>query len=176
MAKGFFTQGVVVFFDRAPSLDELAEALAPREIAKRLEEARTWEFGGPSLLIPFRPEVNGYVSVDVVARRWPDSMGDPNDGTMVFGAWSMGHFGPYAYPHGLARASKQAWHWPDAEATARRHTAFVRVRSSYVFGGRKDAPVMPESYSAMPELLFATELAEAILSVPGALCYFNPNG
>jgi hypothetical protein len=28
----------------------------------------------------------------------------------------------------------------------------------------------------LPELVFVTEIAEGILTLPGALCYFNPNG
>lgn len=176
MAKGFFSQGLIVLFDRVPTLDELAGAVAPREVVKRLEQGREWAFGGPSLLTPFRPEVNGYVSIDIVSRDWPDSMGDPKDDSVVFGAWSMGHFGPYTYPHALARASQQSWHWASAPATVRRHIAFVRIRCSYVFGADGDAPVLPQDYSPLPEILFATEVAEAILAIPGALCYFNPNG
>jgi hypothetical protein len=176
MAKGFFSQGLVVLFDRVPALDELAGAIVPREIAKRLEQGREWAFGGPSLLTPFRPEANGYVSIDIVSRQWPDSMGDPKDDSRVFAAWSMGHFGPYTYPHGLARACQQSWHWEAAGATASRHFAFVRIRCSYVFGARPDSPVLPQDYSPLPEILFATEIAEAILTIPGALCYFNPNG
>jgi hypothetical protein len=62
MAKGFFSQGLVVLFDGAPTLDVLAGAVAPRSVTKRLEADRQWAFGGPSLLIPFRPDVNGYVA------------------------------------------------------------------------------------------------------------------
>jgi hypothetical protein len=39
-----------------------------------------------------------------------------------------------------------------------------------------DAPVMPADYLPLPELLFVTEIAEALLELPEALCYFNPNG
>ena len=164
-------------FDRVPTLDEVAASdIAPRAIAKRLDNGREWAFGGPSLVTPFRPEVNGHVSIDIVSRPWPDSMGDPKGDSMVFAAWSMGHFGPYTYPGALARATQQSWHWTAAAETAGRHSAFVRVRCSYVFGARQDAPVLPQDYSPMPELLFATEVARAILAVPGALCYFNPNG
>lgn len=176
MPKGFFSQGLVVLFDTAPTLDQVAAAITPRPVVKRLDHAREWPFGGPSVLTPFRPEVNGYAAIDIVPKQWPDDMGDPKDNSVVFGAWSMGHFGPFAYPHGLLRAAQQSWHWAEAQSTVRRHNAFVRIRSSYVFGARQDAPVLPEDYSPMPELLFATELAAAILAMPAALCYFNPNG
>jgi len=176
MAKGVFSQGLAVLFDRAPALDDLANAIAPHKVVRRLEESAKWAFGGPSLLIPYRPDVNGYVSIDVVARKWPDDMGDPKVDSMVFGAWSMGHFGPYAYPQALARACRQSWHWAAAAETVSRHDAFVRIRCSYVFGGSPNALVLPRDYSPLPEIVFVTEVAEAVLSIPGALCYFNPNG
>jgi hypothetical protein len=174
--KGFFTQGLAVLFERAPTLDELADAIAPRPVAKRLDEGREWPFGGPGLVVPFRPDVNGHVSIDVVSRPWPDDMGDPKKDPKVFAAWSTGHFGPFAYPQALARAAEQSWHWPRASAAVGRHQAFVRIRSSYVFGAGKDAPVLPEDYAPMPELVFVTGMAEAILARPGAVGYFNPNG
>jgi hypothetical protein len=176
MAKGFFSQGLVVLFETAPSLDELANAIAPRPVVKRMDAARLWPFGGPSLLTPFRSDVNGYVAIDVVDREWPDDMGDPKDDTGVFGAWSMGHFGPHTFPRALLRAGQQSWHWRGAAADAGRHRAFVRARSSYVFGARGNAPVLPADYAPLPELLFVTEIAEAILAIASALCYFNPNG
>ncbi len=176
MAKGFFSQGLVVLFEVAPTLDQMTDAITPRPVVKRLEEAGQWPFGGPSLLTPFRPDVNGYVAIDVVGRQWPDDMGDPKDDSAVFGAWSMGHFGPFTFPRALARAGQQSWHWREAATTASRHNAFVRVRSSYVFGARANAPVLPPDYSPLPELVCVTEIAEAILAIPSALCYFNPSG
>jgi hypothetical protein len=38
-------------------------------------------------------------------------MGDPKLDPMTFGAWSMGHFGPLAYPGGLGGARQHAWSW-----------------------------------------------------------------
>ena len=95
---------------------------------------------------------------------------------MLFAAWSMGHFGPGAFPGGLQRATQNCWHWEDGAAVAQRHTSFVRIRTSYVLGAEGDDPVMPPDYDPVAELLFSTAIARAILNVPGALCYFNPNG
>lgn len=176
MSKGFFSQGVVVLFRTAPTLDELEKALAPREIGRRVEQVGEWAFGGPTLILPFRPEVNGYVAVDTVARPWPDAMGDPKEDSAVFAAWTMGHFGPFTYPGGLERAARQAWHWEEASRVSGQHAAFVRVRMSCVFGAAKDAPVMPKDCVPLDELVVVTKIAEAILSAPGALCFFNPNG
>ncbi|MDJ0847938.1 MAG: hypothetical protein QNK04_06055 [Myxococcota bacterium] len=38
-------------------------------------------------------------------------MGDPQREPLLMGAWSMGHFGPFAYPGGLERAAQQCWGW-----------------------------------------------------------------
>jgi hypothetical protein len=176
MAKGFFSQGVAVLFEGPPELDALAAALGPREIHSRNNQSTSWAFGGPTLLLPFRPEVNGHIAVDVVPMPWPDTMGDPKNDSSVFGAWAMGHFGPCTYPGNLTRASQQSWHWKEATAHVARHAAFVRIRCSYVFGVEKDAPVMPKDYQPVPELVFVTEISAALLAVPGALCYFNPGG
>lgn len=177
MAKGRFTQGVVVLFDQVPSLDELEAALSRWEGLARVREPsdpESWPFGGPSLVLPLRPEVNGRVIVDLVTRRWPDGMGDPTREVTVFGAWALGHFGPLAFPGNLERAAQHAWSCPEAAGPAARHEAFVRVRVTYV-GGPRD-PVLPEEYDPAAELLFIDEVALALSGVPGALAYFNPNG
>ena len=176
MPKGFLSQGVVILFESAPSLDAIASVLSPQEVARRKDAGGDWAFGGPTLLVPFRPEANGYVAIDVAPAQWPDSMGDPHDGTAIFGAWVLGHFGPYTFPGNLMRAGQQAWHWSQARAVASRHAAFVRVRASYVFGGNKDAPVLPAKYDPLAELVFVTEMARRVMKAPGGLCYFNPGG
>jgi hypothetical protein len=88
----------------------------------------------------------------------------------------MGHFGPFAYPGGLSRAAQQCWAWEPGKAIPDRHTAFIRIRSSYGFGAADDDPIMPQDYESLPELEFVTKLAAALLDLPSALCYFNPNG
>ena len=129
------------------------------------------------MIVPYRPDVNGYVSVDVVNHPWPDDMGDPKTETVLFGAWAMRSFGPGAYPGNLKRAALQSWHWPEGKSVLQRHTGFIRVRSSYGFGKTDDAsPIMPKDYEAVPELIFVTRIGRALLSLPGAICYFNPNG
>jgi hypothetical protein len=174
--KGLYSQGVAVLLGRCPSLDEVQAALRAFSVVKHIDRGSDWAFGGPGLVLAYRPEVNGYISVDVVDRPWPDSMGNPQDGDGIFGAWATGSFGPFAYPRSLDRASQQAWHWSDAARAVARHEAFVRVRSSYVFGGQRDAPVLPADYKALPELIEVTKVARALLEVSGAVAYFNPNG
>lgn len=157
-------------------MGELAPLLGDFSLVDERPAADNWEFGGPSVTVAYQPEVNGYATVDVVDRPWPDRMGDPKNEVTLFGAWSMGWFGPHTFPGGLDRAVQQAWSWPEAAETVARHRAFVRVRTSYVFGAEKDAKVLPSDYVALPELAFVASLAEALLDHPDALCYFNPNG
>lgn len=176
MPKGMFTQGLCVFFEAPVSIDAIETALADYEIRGSKEAADEWAYGGPSLLISYRPDCNGNVTVDVVEEPWPDHMGDPKSDFHIFGAWTMGFFGPFAYPHGLKRAVQQSWSWRDAEAVMDRQACFVRIRSSYVLGGEESDPVVPEDYAALPELEFTTQIAARLLDLPGAICYFNPGG
>jgi hypothetical protein len=176
MAKGFFTQGVCVLLSRAATLDEIEPLLREFRIVRRIDDAQTPDMGGPSFTVAFRPDVNGYVSVDIQNRPWPDHMGDPKTEPMLFGAWSMGHFGPLAFPGNLLRAAQQSWSWEGAKGVPAQHRAFLRVRSSYVFGAADDAKVIPEEYDPLAELHFVTKVARALLRLPSALAYFNPNG
>lgn len=176
MPKGFFSQGVVVLAERPISLDEIARALADWEIVKRVDKFDSWPMGGPTLIVAYRKECRGYVSVDVVDKPWPDSMGDPKTDPQVFAAWSMGHFGPYAFPGGLERAAEQCWGWDDAKEAVAKHKAFVRLRVSYAFGAKDDDPIMPDGIEPSDEIEFLLQMVLAILKLPGTLCYYNPNG
>jgi len=179
MPKGIHTAGLAVLFERAPTLDALAGALHAFPVAKRLAPGpeKNWlGTGHPSLLLAMRPEVNGIIAAAVIDAPWPDSMGDPKTDSMLFGAWSMGFFGPFAYPEGLSRAVQHAYGWRQAPEAVARHGAFVRLTVSYVFGLGQQAPVMPEGYSARTELEYLTRVARAVLGMSGAVALFNPSG
>lgn len=177
MPKGFFAQGLAVLFEQPVSLDVIAEALSSFNIRARVDNpGENWPFGGPSLTVAYRPEVNGYIVVDVVTRQWPDEMGDSEKEPLLFGAWAMGHFGPFTYPGSLERAQQQSWSWEEAATMVGRHKTFVRVRLSYVLGSGEEAPIMPTDFDSVHELLFLTAIASSLLNIPGALGYFNPNG
>lgn len=178
MPKGLFSQGVAILLSKEVSIHDIAATLEQTfEIIDLKETVDQWEFSGPSLSIAYRTEVNGSIQVDVVDRPWPDNMGGPTDEAMLFGAWTMGFFGPFTYPENLERAAQQAWGYPEGRQAAAEHTAFIRIRSTYLRGQTDDhAPVMPEDYEPLPELLAVTSVAEALLKIPEALCYFNPNG
>jgi hypothetical protein len=175
--KGRYTASACVLFERPVALEQLERALTAFQIVNRVPEVTNWMFGGPALALAFRPELNGYVSVDTVDRPWPDHMGDPKTDPALFGAWMTGHFGPFTFPNGLARAAQHSWGWPEGKTIPPRHTAFVRIQASYVFGNVPgNTPIFPEGYDPLAELVFVTDVARAVLRIPGALCYFNPNG
>jgi hypothetical protein len=176
MAKGFFTQGVCIMLSRPATLDEIQPLLGEFRIVGRNDDAASPEMGGPSFTVEYLPDVNGYVIVDCQDRPWPDHMGDPKKEPMLFGAWSMGHYGPLAYPGNLERAAHQSWAWEGGKTIPGQHRAFLRVRSTYVLGARDEDQVMPDDYEPLAELMFVTRVSRALLKHPAALAYFNPNG
>jgi Domain of unknown function (DUF4261) len=178
MAKGFFTQGVCLLTDGQTTIEDIKPALQEHgfQIVKQTPAQENWCFGGPTFVISFLPEVNGYAVVDVVNQPWPDTMGDPKSDSMIFGAWSMGHFGPFAFPGGLALARQHAWSWQPGRTIPEGHRGFIRIRTSYVFGGTDDAPVFPEDYDPLAEMNFLSRAVLTVLKAPGVSCYFNPNG
>jgi hypothetical protein len=68
MAKGLFTQGVSLLTNGQTTLDNVKSALRRQgfDIFKEAPAQENWAFGGPTLVIAFRPDVNGYAAVDVV--------------------------------------------------------------------------------------------------------------
>jgi hypothetical protein len=176
MAKGIFTQGLCILLSRLVAAERIEQALKSFESVRRISAGTDWAFGGPGCALAMRPEVNGQVLVDVVDRPWPDGMGDPKTDAKLFAAWSMGNFGPYAFPGGLERATQQSWSWPEAKQVVASHKAFLRVRTTYVVGGKGSDPIAPKDYDPAAELMFVTKIAVALLKIEGALCYYNPSG
>src|SRR5688500_7485330 len=98
MPGGIYTQTVCVLLREELSLEQLKQALAEYAVRKQVPASDNWGFGGETLVLDYRPEVNGYVAVDVVSKPWPDGMGDPKTEPLIFGAWTMSAFGPMTYP------------------------------------------------------------------------------
>jgi hypothetical protein len=174
--KGMFSQGLAVLLSSSPTLEELENLLTGFGQLSRKPASESWEISGPAVVVPYRPEVNGYVNVDLVEHSWPDDMGHPKEKPLLFASWSMGHFGPCSFPGNLARAIEQAWAWPAAKDVVPNHKAFIRVRSSYLFGAGPEIKCLPQDYAAFPELQFLTGIVQALMKHPRALSYFNPNG
>src|SRR5262249_37967609 len=174
--KGFFTQGLAILLREPLSIAEARTFLEGFDIAKENPASENWELRGPSGVIRYRPDVNGYVALDTIGRPWPDGMGDPKADPMLFTSWSTGHFGPFAYPGGLRRALEQAWSWPGAAESVNVHAAFLRLKMSYLFGADRQARVGPENYDPRPELEFLGGVGRALLAHPSAICWFSASG
>jgi Domain of unknown function (DUF4261) len=178
MAKGLFTQCLCLLTDGETTIADIKAALEEKdfEVIKQAQPQKDWRFGGPTLVVEYDAEDYGYIAIDLVNHPWPDSMGDPKTDSMTFGAWSMGHFGPLAFPGGLTRAGQHSYIWEDGKAVAKEHRGFIRIRLSYSFGAKDSDKVMPEDYDPLAELLVLSRIVLPLLKVPGVLCYFNPNG
>jgi hypothetical protein len=176
MPKGFFTQSTTVLLERPVDVAALERCLKDFQIVRRTETSGDGWMSAPGLVVAMRPEVNGHAIVDLVDRPWPDDMGDPKNDSALFGAWSMGWFGPFVFPENLVRARAMSFAWPEGRALSAGHRAFVRIKSSYVLGAGDDAKVIPADYDAISELDFLTQLARGVLELPEAIAYFNPNG
>jgi hypothetical protein len=176
MPRGFFTQSATVLFSHAPSIETIEDALASLGATLlRRDTSPGWLSGGVELLVPFGDEAKGHVHVDVVSDRWPDSMGDPEQDASLFGAWTMGAFGPQVFPRNLERAAQQAVAFRGAKAAADAHRAFVRLRTSYLVGAGPDSAILPEGWSAGAELDAMLQVARVLLPLDGACAYFDPN-
>ena len=131
---------------------------------------------GPTLVVAYQPDVNGYVAVDLVNQPisrtpWATRIRFDDFRCLVDGALRT-----IAFPGSLARARQHAWAWEDGRTVSEGHRGFIRVRTSYVFGGKDDAPVFPENYDPVAEMMFLSRAVMAIFKAPGIVCYFNPNG
>jgi len=89
MSKGLHTQGLVILLQSAQGLDVLRRHMSGFNVVKETPSVGEIWMGGPGLLVAYRPEVNGYIAVDIVDRRWPDHMGDPKKEAMLFGCWTL---------------------------------------------------------------------------------------
>src|SRR5262249_50828707 len=69
-----------------------------------------------------------------------------------------------------------AWSWQAGRTTPEAHRGFIRIRMSYVFGGKDEAPIFPEHYDPLAEMMFLSRAVLGVFKAPGVICYFNPNG
>jgi hypothetical protein len=181
MAKGLFTQGVCVLLREPITVAELEQRLKGFELLGR-HESNDDDDAPQTLVYDYRSEVNGHLLVTPASCTWPDDMGDPDESPERFVAWSLGQFGPLAFPGCLQRAGEQSWGWEDGSEQIQHHKAHIRLLISYVLGAEElndaddDVPLVPEDYDPLNELNFLTRAAAVVLEMPEAICYFNPGG
>ena len=181
MAKGLYTQGMCVLLRKPISIADLQERLNAFELVGRHESMED-DDAPVTLVYDFRPEVNGHLLVTPASCLWPDDMGDPDESPERFVAWSLGQYGPLAYPGCLQRAGEQSWGWEQGSDEIQQHHAHIRLLISYVLGVEEaeeddeEVPLVPDDYDALEELTFLTRAVAAVLEMPQAICYFNPGG
>ncbi|MGE5675308.1 MAG: DUF4261 domain-containing protein [Mycobacterium leprae] len=182
--KGIFTQGIMVLLEQAPAASELERCLAGFPLYGQRPGSGIGTAGGPTYAVLLPQSERGTVLVDLVDQPWPDDMGHRNGNMGLMTAWRTGHFGPLTHPGSLGRALGHSRGWPEAGTAVGRHRAFLRLRTTYEAStdlSRSGLPgegvaLVPTGMKAVSELIFLTRLALALLSLPGALCYFNPAG
>ena len=173
-AKGLFTQGVVVLFNRQLKLGDITPLLAEFRVLKTVEEATP--MSGPAVVIEFDKESSGMAIVDLTNDEWPDTMGSSQENADIIAAWSMGHYGPFAHSGGLTRATDNATHWEQASDELARQMAFARIKITYSLGCESADPIVQEKCDPRGELDYLISIVQALLKHPSAIGYFNPNG
>jgi hypothetical protein len=164
--KGFFMASACVLFERAVAFEQLDGALTGFEIVTPRGHEPGVRRADADSRVPARHQRvrGGRYGGQTVAR----SHGRSENGSDTFRG--------VTFPEELKRARQHSWGWPEGATIADRHSVFVRILASYVFGVPDGAPIFPKGYNPLAELEFLTRIALALLRLPGALCYFNPNG
>lgn len=156
----------MVLFETAPSLEEVGRVLGPLGEVQAVAPAAGWLAGFPGFMLRTNPDDDGKLVVDVVDKPWPDTMGDTQHDPDLFSCWCLGGFGPLVYPGNLERAGQHAYGVPAASTMISRHRAFVRMRKTLSSPDAKP----------LADLAQLVTVARAVLELPGALAYFQPNG
>ncbi len=176
MESFVFTQCAVVLFESPPRLEDVSRALQGWHVSGRPNEGageHGWAVCGPGFVVDLRS--GAFAIVDVVDRPWPDDPAAAGSTPALGSAWSAGAFGPGSTPGALARAADQPWLWAEGAAAASRHGAFVRLRTGHA-AEEGTAPPAGGEHDPVYELTSLTELAHAVLRLPGALAFFVPAG
>jgi hypothetical protein len=176
MESFFFTQCAAVLFDRAPPLEDVERALEPWGVSARSKQGlgeAGWAVCGPGFVVELRSGVPAIV--DVVDRAWPDDAAAAEAVPALGAAFRAGVFGPGSTPGALARAMDQPWLWSEGAAVARRHGGFVRLRTGHAMEAR-EARTLAAGHDPVYELTSLTQVAQAVLRLPGALALFVPAG
>ncbi len=142
MAKGLFTQGICVLLEHAIDIKQIESVLSSFEIVGRHAASDDGDTTD-TLVLKYRPEAGGHALVTLAPEPWPDDMGDPEESAERFVAWSLGQYGPLAFPGCLARACDQSWGWKEGAELASRHQAHIRILISYVIDQDHEIEIDP---------------------------------
>ncbi len=173
-----FDQSAIVLFQHAPSLDEIEAVLGDFHVAGRTEantdpEQQHWAYEGEALVLTLQDNTGTAIIVDVVNHSWVD-WPEPKDDEKLFSAFAAGAFGPAVTPGCMNRTVKQTWIWPGAKDVANKHKAMVRIRTTRMMAS--DEQLEQEPLDPKVELRIVTAIAIQVMTLDGALAYFNPNG
>ena len=182
MAKGLFTQGMCVLLREPVSAESVRERLSEFNWV-RDHESESDDDAPLTLVYEYDPDSDGHLLVTPSTEPWPDDLGDPETTPERFIAWSLGQYGPLAFPGCLRRAGEQSWGWPDGPQKIDGHRCHIRLLVSYILGNgdtedgvADDSPLLPDDYNPLEELQFLTRAVESLLQLPEAIGYFNPGG
>ncbi len=159
MVKGLFTQGICVLLERPLELERVEAALSGFEVVGRHVGAEN-EDPTSTLILKFRPEVEGHVLVSLSNNPWPDDMGDPDDApdSSLPGLWAS--LARSRFLDALSAPVSSHGSGKGQEAVTR-HRAHIRLLTSYVLGaeetdeeGREDMPLTPTDYDSVGELQY----------------------
>jgi hypothetical protein len=188
MPKGFFTQSAFILLEQPVAMADVRSALQGCTIRGTLDFVEEDAQGHPLvggvnwagtdvLVIDLSADGRAALLIDVLPLPWPDHFGRPDEDIKLFAALVAGQFGPFVYPESLERALAMGRASDRGLGDVReRHRALLRLRSSWVIGAAQGSSFLPTDYDPTVELRFLCEIASNLLELPGALCYFNPNG
>lgn len=167
MPAKFFSATVMALFKSAPPLEAVVRALAALGEVDLVAPTGGWLGGFPGLVFRFNRSDESRIVIDVVDRPWPDTMGHPQTDPDLFSCWCLGGFGPLVYPGCLERAVQHAHDaaGPAGQTVVPQHRAFVRVRKTSSPGAQP-----------LTDLVELVVIVRALLDIPAALAYFQPNG
>lgn len=175
-----FVETMVVLLRSAPTIEEMRTVFGEFTINRaRKEGIDTWEHCGPALFLEYRPEYFGQFVVDIVDRPWPDEMDFDKPDTALHKAWVEGCFGIETCPGALERAIEHSWVWPEGREAVKEAKAFLRVRTTFSLDRDEEFEEddwIPDDYFAPEELMEMHSVVLALLKLPQAICYFNPQG
>lgn len=200
MAEYLFTQGVSVLFTNPVPLEEVCKKIDV--FFGRCVDEPPCENGALYVIeVPEEDDASedierpAYLIVVASEQPWPDELGDPEAEPEAFQDWSLGLYGPLAFPGCFQRAVERSWIVPEVSAQASQHKAHVRLLVGYPLIPHVDDPtkneradeddlemildtrdIIEEQYDPAEELSALARAISTVLEIPSSIAYFNPGG